>query len=269
MPSPSGQFGGTPPRPLNAPQGPTAGIGVQAGVTGGEVLARLVIVFGTNAGVFVYNGTPSASNPPIASMTEASTDPYGNPVVTGVATYVTIAAVLYALRLGLSTVSGSPTPAFFLHNMGGSPPSDDPAYSFGNANSSGAATVMYSGKATAGSAASYIECADSTLSGVGGGAIVVQSGTWRVDAAGNMTVTGTLSVNGSGSTATGGLADGTINGTSAAHGLTDGTINGTSGGASAGTAHTHGPGSYAVANGQHSHASGTYAVANGTHSHVL
>lgn len=194
MPSPSGQFGGTPPRPANAPQGPTAGIGVQAGVTGGEVLARLVIVFGTDAGVFVYNGTPSASNPPIASMTDASTDPYGNPVVTGVATYVTIAAVLYALRLGLSTVNGSPTPAFFLHNMGGSPPADDPAYSFGNANSSGAATVMYSGKATVGSAASFIECADSTLSGVAGGAIVISSGNFAVDSAGNVTMGSNLTL---------------------------------------------------------------------------
>lgn len=186
MPSPSGQFGGTPPRPPNAPQGPTAGIGVQAGVTGGEVLARLVIVFGTNAGVFVYNGTPSASNPPIASVTDASTDPYGNPVVSGVATYVTIAAVLYALRLGLSTVSGSPTPAFFLHNMSGTAPADDPAYSFGNASNTGAATVMYSGRAGAGSSASFIECADSTLSGVAGGAIVISSGNFSVDSAGNV-----------------------------------------------------------------------------------
>jgi hypothetical protein len=45
-------------------------------------IGRLVIIFGTgpNTGLFIYNGTPAIGNPPILSITTASSDPYGNPV---------------------------------------------------------------------------------------------------------------------------------------------------------------------------------------------
>lgn len=43
-----------------------------------EIIANIVIIEGDNAGLFVYNGTPSASNPPILSITDSTTDPYGN-----------------------------------------------------------------------------------------------------------------------------------------------------------------------------------------------
>jgi hypothetical protein len=41
---------------------------------------RLVIISGTAGGLFLYNGTPAAGNAPIASLTTAATDPYGNTV---------------------------------------------------------------------------------------------------------------------------------------------------------------------------------------------
>ena len=45
-----------------------------------EIIANIVIIEGDNAGLFVYNGTPSVSNPPILSITDSTTDPYGNTV---------------------------------------------------------------------------------------------------------------------------------------------------------------------------------------------
>jgi hypothetical protein len=57
--------------------------GVQPGSATGIIRARLVIISGTSGGVFVYNGTPALGNPPIVSITAASTDPYGNAVIPG------------------------------------------------------------------------------------------------------------------------------------------------------------------------------------------
>lgn len=45
-----------------------------------EIIANIVIIEGDNAGLFVYNGTPSLGNPPILSITDSTTDPYGNTV---------------------------------------------------------------------------------------------------------------------------------------------------------------------------------------------
>jgi len=80
-------LGGLQPPPMNAPAAGALVPGVQPGVSGGVVLARYVIVFGTAGGVFVYNGTPADGNPPIFWATSASTDPYGNsiPSTAGVA----------------------------------------------------------------------------------------------------------------------------------------------------------------------------------------
>jgi hypothetical protein len=65
-------------RPLNAPPGVPGSPGVQPGVSGGVVIANKVIVFGTGDGVFVYSGTPGKGNPPVAWVSGALTDPYGN-----------------------------------------------------------------------------------------------------------------------------------------------------------------------------------------------
>lgn len=48
--------------------------------TVGNIQANTVVVFGTNQGVFVYSGTPALGNPPIASMSSGTLDPYGNTV---------------------------------------------------------------------------------------------------------------------------------------------------------------------------------------------
>lgn len=48
--------------------------------TVGNLQANTVVVFGTNQGVFVYSGTPALGNPPIASMSSGTLDPYGNTV---------------------------------------------------------------------------------------------------------------------------------------------------------------------------------------------
>lgn len=45
-------------------------------------IGTLVLIFGTgaNTGLFVYNGTPSATNPPIFWVTTAAKDPFGNSI---------------------------------------------------------------------------------------------------------------------------------------------------------------------------------------------
>lgn len=70
--------GGTPPRPLNAPDARQASGGVQPGQSPGVVFARRVIVFGSDDGVYVYSGTPRAGNPPIEWISPGTSDPYGN-----------------------------------------------------------------------------------------------------------------------------------------------------------------------------------------------
>lgn len=55
-----------------------------------QVIQPLLIIQtgAAGTGIFVYNGAPSASNPPIVSITQETTDPYGNAVLAGgVASY--------------------------------------------------------------------------------------------------------------------------------------------------------------------------------------
>jgi len=68
-------------RPLNAPPGIQAAPGVQPGVDSPVVLARRVIIFGPNDGLFVYNGAPRPGNGPIAWISNSLTDPYGNALI--------------------------------------------------------------------------------------------------------------------------------------------------------------------------------------------
>lgn len=74
-------------KPLNAPPAGAASPGVQPGSSGGVTLAHYVIVYGAGGGVFVYNGQPGNGNPPMASVTDAPADPYGNPVKPGITSY--------------------------------------------------------------------------------------------------------------------------------------------------------------------------------------
>lgn len=71
-----GSGGQTPPRP-DQQYVPATNPAVAPGSTN-VVRARQVIVFGPNEGVFVYSGTPALGNPPIMSLSDSSTDPFGN-----------------------------------------------------------------------------------------------------------------------------------------------------------------------------------------------
>jgi hypothetical protein len=81
--SPGKGVGGLPPRRIDQQPVPPAAA-VQPGATS-TVRARTVIISGSGAGVgvFVYDGTPGAGNPPVVSITSASADPYGNAVEPG------------------------------------------------------------------------------------------------------------------------------------------------------------------------------------------
>ena len=70
-------------RPVNAPAGGAIGYGVQPGTSSGIQFARTVIVFGptgTPVGVFVYatGTTPQLGNMPVAWLSAALVDPFGN-----------------------------------------------------------------------------------------------------------------------------------------------------------------------------------------------
>lgn len=65
-------------RPLNAPPAAQLAPGVQPGVSSAVTLARYVIVFGVNDGVFVYSGPPAPGNKPVAWVSNSTVDPYGN-----------------------------------------------------------------------------------------------------------------------------------------------------------------------------------------------
>ena len=79
-------LGGLPPRRIDQQNSPPP-----AGISAGNsniVRAREVIVFGPSGavvGIFFYapGTTPMFGNPPIASLTTSTVDPYGNPVVPG------------------------------------------------------------------------------------------------------------------------------------------------------------------------------------------
>jgi hypothetical protein len=89
FPAMTGQ-GGLGPAPLNAPPAASPLPGVQPGATPGTILARRVVIFGVDDGLFEYEGTPAAGNPPVAWAVPpgVTTDPYGNslPVSGGFAT---------------------------------------------------------------------------------------------------------------------------------------------------------------------------------------
>jgi len=74
-------YGGLPPRRIDQRYHPVT-VGGAPGTQSPEVIARVVIIYGTNQGVFLYQGTPGLGNPPVLSLTGPATtaDPYGNPV---------------------------------------------------------------------------------------------------------------------------------------------------------------------------------------------
>jgi hypothetical protein len=78
------QFGGVVTPPLNAPPPGVVVPGLQPGTSPAIVRANIVIIFGTNDGLFIYNGTPALGNL-IGSWTgQSGTDAFGNPYPAGI-----------------------------------------------------------------------------------------------------------------------------------------------------------------------------------------
>jgi hypothetical protein len=97
--------GGLPPRRVDQSYAPPSP-GIPPGSAAGILRAFELILFGTGPrGVFVYNGSPAAGNPPVIALTApgVTRDPYGNAV----------------LPDGLSLVFGGQT--IFLGSVGGIP----------------------------------------------------------------------------------------------------------------------------------------------------
>jgi hypothetical protein len=75
---PPGAYGSLPPRRADQQQPPdSAGLAPGASPVGFFVR---VIIAGPGAGLFVYNGPGKLGNPPILSITNSTTDPYGNTI---------------------------------------------------------------------------------------------------------------------------------------------------------------------------------------------
>lgn len=70
---------GTPSR-FPYPDRPQAGPGIGAG-SGQTIRAKFVIITDVFGGVFIYTGVPGPGNAPVAWMSFAPTDPYGNPLL--------------------------------------------------------------------------------------------------------------------------------------------------------------------------------------------
>lgn len=80
--------------PLNAPPAATPGVGVQPGVSGGDVFAQALIVYeaGGISGIFIYSGIPGSSDLIGSWTANGGTDPYDTPVPAG-------------LQIGVGTVT--------------------------------------------------------------------------------------------------------------------------------------------------------------------
>jgi hypothetical protein len=151
------------PRDAYAPPGQAVAPGSNAGVFRG----RLVIVFGpagSVVGVFVYAAgtTPGPGNQPIASLTNQTTDPFGNPTVPGSTEYVTVGGQLIAVS---ATATGSGAGFFFsnlttalLGNPGMIANILNPAVN-------GSQLFLTSGQAQAGATAALLEVLDSVAAG--------------------------------------------------------------------------------------------------------
>ena len=110
-----------------------------------DVIAPLVVVYGSKGGVFIYHGTPALGNPPIFwASNEGLKDPFGNtlPSIVGIAgSAVFTAGNTQTSTSGTVTYSAAPAANVMLS-------SDAPAAftdSFGNAVLAGFAAYGKSG----------------------------------------------------------------------------------------------------------------------------
>jgi hypothetical protein len=137
-------------RPLGAPSAQATPVGVQPGVSGNVLFARLVIISGAGVdGVYVYKAgtTPGLGNPPIAWESSGLVDPYGNvlPSTTGVAGTGTFqAGDTRITTAGIFVYSGAPA----LGNLIASEANAAGTDTFGNVYYAGVNSYQPSGGAT-------------------------------------------------------------------------------------------------------------------------
>lgn len=84
-----------------------------------EIIANIVVVEGSNAGIFFYSGTPAPGNPPILAITTATHDPYGNTVAQNAISDASLPLLMYLgsigagnLRTSISPFGGDTTDSF-------------------------------------------------------------------------------------------------------------------------------------------------------------
>ena len=222
-----------------------------------EITVTKIIVEGPGEGIFVYLGTPALGNPPIAAISNSTTDPFGNTILpyifqgSAAGAYVQIAGEAINLQSGTQGDAAGQIVEYAAGSLGLLSGEVGPGDT--------QAELFLQSEQAAGSGSPLVEItATLTVSGD------VEAATTSMSA-----LLAAINALSGAATSTNGLTNGQTSGTSATAGLTNGQITGTSGAQSTGTAHTHSAGSYAVTNGQHSHAAGTYAVTNGQHDHTL
>lgn len=158
--------------------------------TNQPVITPLVIVAGTGtSGVFVYDPTAAAGNL-IASMTDATADPFGNVTVKGVASYVLFSGDKFAVALNQVGPGGLPG-ATVLDTA--SVPLTAAGMYAASAASGTAQALLYSGRVAGGDIAAGVTLHSATDSGTTGGTAAIAAGLTTIS--GQLTATGGTVIN--------------------------------------------------------------------------
>lgn len=160
-------------RPVNAPGTAPLAYGTQPGTSSPVQRAVIVLVGGSSAsGVFVYDPSIGAGNL-IASMTDASADPFADTTVKGVASYVTFGGDRFAVAL--NQVGPGGVPGFTVSDLASVPAT--PAGVYAAAAASGTADAqLYSGRVAGGDVAASVAVRSATESGISTGQAIIDAG---------------------------------------------------------------------------------------------
>ena len=133
---------------------------------------NLVIVAGTGtSGVFVYDPTAGTGNL-IASLTDATADPYGNVTKKGVTAYIVSGGDIYAVNLNQVGPGGAPMVS--LQDI--TSPPNVPGGVTGFVNSAQATVSLISGKETGGDVSASVNVQSATNSGITSGLVRLLAG---------------------------------------------------------------------------------------------
>jgi hypothetical protein len=147
--------------------------GTQPGSQNGVIRARLVIVSGPGAGVFVYSPSAGAGNLVASMAGAAGTDSYGNAYVAGVTAYPTVSGQKYAVELGNLSGPYAALAALTFASMTSPPAAPAAIAALSNGTDSG---VTIESGAGLGAAASSLSVLDSVAGGQPGGLISLAAG---------------------------------------------------------------------------------------------